>query len=101
MVGAAFQPEDFPERIRLGIKHGRLGRADVESIDLEARLAAIEREFIERALFRAKYNRSKAAKDLGISRTKLLRRCEQLSIQFPDGPIDFEIAELPEFDEAD
>ncbi len=101
LANVTFLPEDLPERIRFGIKHSRLGRAEVDSIDLEARLAAIEHEFIERALLRAKYNRSKAAKDLGISRAKLLRRCEQLSIKIPDGPIDFEVAEAPEFDEAD
>ncbi len=89
-------PEDLPERLRLAIKHGRLGRAPVESIDLETRLAAIEREFIERALGQARYNRAQAAKLLGISRAKLLRRCEQLSIELPNQTIAFEIVEEPE-----
>lgn len=89
-------PEDLPERLRLAIKHGRLGRAPVESIDLEARLAAIEREFIERALVQSRFNRAQAAKLLGISRAKLLRRCEQLSIELPNQTIAFEIVEEPE-----
>jgi DNA-binding NtrC family response regulator len=87
--------EHFPERIRWAIKHGRLERPAAVEIDLESRLASIEKEFIERALHQAKANKTKAAQSLKISRGKFLRRCEQLGVQFPDVPIDFQFADDP------
>jgi transcriptional regulator with PAS, ATPase and Fis domain len=94
-------PEHLPDRVRLANKHSRLGRDSTEAIDLEARLAAIEKEFIERALVQAKFNRAQAAKLLGISRAKLLRRCEQLAIEVPQKEITFETLEEIDFSESD
>ncbi len=82
-------PEHFPDRVRIAIRHGRFERpADIE-VDLTERLAVIEREYIERALVNAKYNKSKAAKSLKMNRAKFLRRCEQLNVSFPDQPVEF------------
>ena len=68
---------DLPSRI--------LDRADAvvhpappeESIRLETFLLDIERELIERALRRAKGNKSRAAELLGITRPRLYRKLEQ------------------------
>src|SRR5690606_34972716 len=57
-----------------------------ESIELDTFLAEIERELLQRALARSRGNKSKAAKLLGISRPRLLRRMEQLGLAPPSPP---------------
>jgi len=54
-------------------------------IVLEEFLARVERELIERALKRAKGNKSKAAKLLGLTRPKLYRRLVQLGMEEGSG----------------
>ena len=50
---------------------------------LDAFLADVERELLARALARCRGNKSKAARLLGISRPRLLRRMEQLDVKQP------------------
>lgn len=85
-------PEHLPELVRYGIQAQRLGRPPQEEIDLDRFLAGIEKQLIERALLRTRSNKAQAAKLLGITRTRLLRRCEQLGLNMPDEPIDFRAA---------
>lgn len=54
-----------------------------QPIVLDAFLADVERELIARALARCRGNKSKAARLLGISRPRLLRRMEQLDVKQP------------------
>jgi DNA-binding NtrC family response regulator len=87
------EPEHFPEVVRYGIQAQRLGRPTTVEIDLDAYLASIERQLIERALFQSKLNKTQTAKLLGINRARLLRRCEQLQLIVPDDPVEFHPAE--------
>lgn len=57
-----------------------------EAIEIEEFLARVERELIARAMRRAKGNKSKAAKLLGLTRPRLYRRLVQLGLEQPDGP---------------
>ena len=91
-------PEHLPEVVRYGIQAQRLGRPTTVEIDLDAYLASIERQLIERALFQSKLNKTQAAKLLGINRARLLRRCEQLQLIVPDDPIEFHPADADDSD---
>ncbi len=55
-------------------------RREESPVVLDELLADVEREVILRALARSKQNKAKAAKLLGISRPRLLRRIEQLGL---------------------
>ena len=57
-----------------------------EPIALEEFLARVEKELITRALRRAKNNKSKAAKLLGLTCPRLYRRLVQLGLEQPDEP---------------
>lgn len=90
---------DLPQNIRMAVAALRGTRLPVERILLDDFLAQVERELLSRALAQAKYNRSQAARLVGITRPRFLRRCEQLGIALPHDspefePIDFE--EAPE-----
>lgn len=54
-----------------------------EPIDLDQALEAFEREWIEQALAQHPRNNSAAAKSLGISRARLLRRMQQWGLSSP------------------
>jgi DNA-binding NtrC family response regulator len=70
--------QHLPEVIGLTADAERFARIPTETIQLDNYLARIERELIERALRTAKGNRAAAARLLGISRARLLRRLESL-----------------------
>jgi len=78
--GAQVEMSDLPGVIR----HAKLARQyappEDESVQLDEFLATIERELITRALESEDGNKSAAAKKLGVSRARLLRRISQLSI---------------------
>jgi DNA-binding protein Fis len=57
-----------------------------EPIDLDQALEAFEREWIEHALAQYPRNNSAAAKALGISRARLLRRMQQWGLSSPQSP---------------
>jgi transcriptional regulator with PAS, ATPase and Fis domain len=73
--------QDLPERIRWASESAVHPPRVDEPIVLEDVLANIEREFILRAFARAKGNKSKAAKLLGLTRPRLYRRLEQLGLE--------------------
>jgi DNA-binding NtrC family response regulator len=70
--------QHLPDVIGLTADAERFARIPPETIQLDNYLALIERELIERALRTAKGNRAGAARLLGISRARLLRRLESL-----------------------
>jgi DNA-binding NtrC family response regulator len=72
---------DLPERIRLTADAEQHPPAVLEKIKLDEYLQQIERELITRALRVAKGNRAQAARLLGISRARLLRRWELLQLE--------------------
>jgi DNA-binding NtrC family response regulator len=79
--GIHIEPRDLPPRIGLSAEAGRFARRPEETIVIEQFLADIERELIERALARAKGNKSKAAELLGMTRPRLYRRLVQLGLE--------------------
>lgn len=78
--GPLVAPQDLPERLILASQaSARPARAE-ETIVLEEYLASIEHELIVRALRRAKGNKTKAARLLGMTRPRLYRRLVQLGL---------------------
>jgi DNA-binding NtrC family response regulator len=55
-------------------------RREPETIELDAFLLEVEKELMERAMRQAKGNKAHAARLLGVSRARLLRRLEQLGL---------------------
>jgi len=72
---------DLPERIHLASDAAAHPRRQEETIVLDELLGRIERELIGRALDRAKGNKTKAAKLLGMTRPRLYRRLVQLGLE--------------------
>jgi len=76
------QPHDLPLAIRTFASHDLKQHAQAD-LDLDQSLENYERIIIKRALAAHQNNRAAAARSLGISRARLLRRLEQLSIDSP------------------
>lgn len=74
--GAQINESDLPDEFQHALKAMRIGSAEETKIVLDQFLSEIEKELIVRALKQAKGNKTKAAKLLGISRPKLLRRLQ-------------------------
>jgi DNA-binding NtrC family response regulator len=70
----------LPQRIKAGLDAALNPVDQPTSLDLETHLADVERDVIRLALRRSGGNKSQAAKSLGVSRARLLRRIEQLGI---------------------
>jgi DNA-binding NtrC family response regulator len=80
-TGPVVQVSDLPEKIRLAAEaEARPSRAD-ETVVLDEFLAEIEKELLLRALRQAKGNKAKAARLLGVTRQRVLRRIEFFGIQ--------------------
>lgn len=87
---------DLPARVRAVVSAGLHPRREPEPIRLDDFLLEVERELIERALRRGQGNKAAAARLLGISRARLLRRLEQWGMVTRDGDeaeIDFQLIE--------
>jgi transcriptional regulator with PAS, ATPase and Fis domain len=85
---------DLPQRIRSVVAAGARPRRPAENFRLPEFLIDVERDLVERAMKRARGNKAKAARLLGISRTKLLRRLTQLGLDAPAEPeIDFKLVD--------
>jgi DNA-binding protein Fis len=72
---------DLPKRILLAADAARFSRRPEESIELEAFMARVEKELIARAMSRAKGNKTRAAKLLGLTRPRLYRKLVQMGLE--------------------
>jgi DNA-binding NtrC family response regulator len=79
--GPRIGPDDLPERIRLAAQAAAHPRRTEETVALDEFLGRVERELIGRALSRAKGNKAKAARLLGLTRPRLYRRLVQLGLE--------------------
>lgn len=82
---------DLPERLAANWQDLTYPRREVQKIVLDDFLAEIEKDVLARALAQSKGNKAEAARLLGISRPRLLRRLEQFGmIVREEEPIDFQ-----------
>jgi transcriptional regulator with PAS, ATPase and Fis domain len=83
---------DFPDWVHLAQHDSAHTPRREEPIQLDAFLAEIEKELLQRALRRARGNKSRAAELLGTSRQRLLRRLVQLGLapSIVEEPVIFE-----------
>jgi DNA-binding NtrC family response regulator len=79
--GTEVMPDELPPQIHLAAQAAAHPRKAEESIKLDEFLGRVERELIRRAVARSKGNKAKAARLLGLSRTRLLRRMKQLGLE--------------------
>jgi len=75
---------DLPQKLSLARDAQRYAKKPEERIVLETFMGQIERELIERALRRARGNKTKAARLLGMTRPRLYRRLVQLGLEGSD-----------------
>lgn len=81
---ASIQVSHLPVAIRtFASTHQSPAAGRVEPLDLDQVLQDVERTMIQRALKLSPRNRAQAARWLGISRARLLRRIEQLGLTTP------------------
>ena len=74
--GTVVTENDLPDQFHQAVSAMRIGRPTTDTIDLETYLASIEKELVVRAIQQARGNKTQAAKQLNISRPKLLRRLQ-------------------------
>jgi DNA-binding NtrC family response regulator len=84
---------ELPDRIRLAADAGARPSLPEETIELDELLGRIERELIRRAMSRAKGNKARAARLLGMTRPRLYRRLVQLGLEDPATTDDESVAE--------
>jgi transcriptional regulator of acetoin/glycerol metabolism len=80
-AGPEIGVEDLPEKLHLAAQAAAHPRRTEETIVLDEYLARVERELIRRALARAKGNKARAARLLGMTRPRLYRRMVQLGLE--------------------
>ncbi|MFK7770016.1 MAG: sigma 54-interacting transcriptional regulator [Mariniblastus sp.] len=80
-IGPQIEESDLPDEFQQALKAMRIGVATETEIDLDKYLGEIESELVARALRQAKGNKTKAAKLLGVSRPKLLRRIQFFGLE--------------------
>lgn len=81
--GSTVEMTDLPFRLKSGLDAQTVEpHRDSKFEKLEPLLSRIEKDHLQQALDRVKYNKSKAAELLGMTRAKLYRRMEQLEIPF-------------------
>jgi transcriptional regulator of acetoin/glycerol metabolism len=80
-AGSYIDVDDLPERLHLAAQAAAQPRRTDDTIVLDEYLGRVERELIRRALARAKGNKAKAARLLGVTRPRLYRRMVQLGLE--------------------
>lgn len=78
--GRIVTAEDLPDEFHFSLQAQRIGGPVEVSIDLDAYLGEIEKKLITRAMHQTGGNKTQAAKQLNISRPKLLRRLQTLGL---------------------
>ncbi|MBN2296676.1 MAG: sigma-54-dependent Fis family transcriptional regulator [Pirellulales bacterium] len=73
--------DDLPKIIHLAANVTARTRRPEETIVLDEYMAQIERELLQRAMWRSKGNKAKAARMLGLNRPRLYRRLIQLGLE--------------------
>ena len=81
--GHLLSDNDLPSSLRTFPSHMQRPEP-VAKIDLDSVLSQIEREIIQQAMAQFPRNRTAAANQLGISRSRLLRRLQQLGLEKAD-----------------
>lgn len=79
--GIRINTRDLPEEIRHADRAAARPDRPEEKIVLDDFLLEVEAELLRRAMRQAKGNKAQAARLLGISRARVIRRCEQLGIE--------------------
>jgi len=74
--GSVVTENDLPDSFHQAVSAMRIGKPTLDTIDLETYLGSIEKQLVVRAIKQAKGNKTQAAKQLNISRPKLLRRLQ-------------------------
>jgi DNA-binding NtrC family response regulator len=82
--GGEIAAPDLPKKIHWSLDAANHPARSDEAIVLVDFMGRVERELIARAMRRAKGNKSKAAKLLGLTRPRLYRRLVQLGLEQPD-----------------
>jgi DNA-binding NtrC family response regulator len=80
-AGPEIDVADLPERLHWAAQAAAFPRRTEETIVLDEYLGRVERELIRRALARAKGNKTRAARLLGMTRPRLYRRMVQLGLE--------------------
>jgi DNA-binding NtrC family response regulator len=80
-AGPLIQANELPEKIRVTAAADAHPPRAAESIVLDEFLAEVERELLERALQQSKGNKARAARLLGMTRPRFLRRLEHHGIE--------------------
>lgn len=80
-AGREIDVSDLPDRLQLSGQTAAHPRRTDETIVLNEYLGRVERELIRRALARAKGNKARAARLLGMTRPRLYRRMLQLGLE--------------------
>ena len=82
--GAILRCEDLPRQIRLGLDAVTHPTREQRTLPLEELMQQVERRMIAVVLTQTKGNKAEAARRLGVTRQRLLRRIAQLRIEHED-----------------
>ncbi len=80
-AGPLVQPGDLPEKIRAAAGADSHPPRSDDTIVMPLFLAEIEKELLQRALRRARGNKAKAARLVGLTRARFLRRLQHFGIE--------------------
>jgi DNA-binding NtrC family response regulator len=80
-AGPLVQPGDLPEKIRAAAGADSHPFRSDDTIVMPLFLAEIEKELLQRALRRARGNKAKAARLVGLTRARFLRRLQHFGIE--------------------
>jgi transcriptional regulator with PAS, ATPase and Fis domain len=80
-AGREIDVADLPDRLHWAAQAAAIPRRVEETIVLDEYLGRVERELIRRALAKAKGNKARAARLLGMTRPRLYRRMMQLGLE--------------------
>ena len=87
-AGSKIQVSDLPDSFRHAVQAFQIGELEETKIDLTQWLEQLEMELIQRAVLQAKGNKTRAAKLLSISRSRLIRRVDHFQLSASAGQKD-------------